>query len=43
MSETRICEVCGKILDESEIDICDDCKASIVLNEDIFPNESDLW
>ena len=36
------CEVCGKELEDWEDGICDDCQASIVLNENIFPSESDF-
>ena len=33
------CEICGKELEEWEEDegICEDCQASIVINEDIEP------
>ena len=39
------CSVCGDILtnpNELIEGICDDCKASIVLNDNIFPNEEDF-
>jgi RNA polymerase subunit RPABC4/transcription elongation factor Spt4 len=35
--EERYCSICGNLLDEDEIDICDNCKASIISNDDIPP------
>jgi len=32
------CSICGSELEPDEIDICDNCKASIISNEDIPPN-----
>jgi len=37
MSE-EVCSVYGTILDDTEFDICDNCKASILCNEDIEPS-----
>lgn len=34
---TRYCSICGSELESDEIDICDNCKASIISNDDIPP------
>ena len=39
---TRYCSVCGDELDSDEIDICDNCKASILYSEDIPPYLDDF-
>lgn len=38
VEEVRKCEICNSILNDDEDDICDNCKASIILNENIPPN-----
>ena len=38
-----ICKVCGVNETDNASGICDDCEASIVLNEDILPNEDDFF
>lgn len=35
---TEYCSVCGEELSETEVCICDACKASILLNTSIDPN-----
>ena len=40
--ETRLCSICGEILQPDEIAVCDDCKASILTNENIPPNLEDI-
>jgi len=32
------CSICGEALKPDEIDICDNCKASILIDDDIPPN-----
>ena len=41
--DVKYCSVCGTELKPSEYDqdICDNCKASILLNDDIYPNIGD--
>ena len=34
---TRYCSICGSELEPDEIDICDNCKASIISSDDIPP------
>jgi len=38
----RRCSICGEILEDWEDDICNDCQASIIINEDIPPNIEDF-
>ena len=38
-----ICTICGVNETDNPDGICDDCKASIVTNEDIPPNEEDFF
>lgn len=33
----KYCSICGEPLEPDEIDICDNCKASIISNDDISP------
>lgn len=35
------CEICGDYTDNID-NICDNCKASIILNDSIEPNEEDF-
>ena len=37
-----ICKICGVEETDNPSGICDDCEASIVLTEDILPNEEDF-
>lgn len=39
----RVCELCGEILQEDEFGMCDNCKASILLCDDIEPNIEDSY
>ena len=36
------CSICGSELSDDEIDICDNCKASIIHTGGIFQNEEDF-
>jgi len=38
----RYCEICGDELDDDEIDICDNCKLSIVHTNGMEPNIDDF-
>ena len=42
--DVKYCSVCGVELKDDEKDdgICDNCKASIVLNPDVYPNIQDF-
>jgi len=35
---TEHCSICGNELTDGEFDICDNCKASILCNEEIEPS-----
>ena len=37
-----ICEMCGVNETDNADGICDDCAASIILNDNIVPNEEDF-
>jgi len=37
-----ICKICGVNETDNHDRICDDCEASIVLNDEIPPNEEDF-
>jgi len=39
----RYCSVCGEELEVDEIEICDNCKASILYNENIPPDVDDFY
>jgi len=40
---TRYCSICGEELTPDEINICDNCKASIIYSEDIDPTLEDFY
>ena len=42
MDEIMICEICGVNKTDNIDGICDNCKASIILNDSIEPNEEDF-
>ena len=42
VDKLRECSSCGKELEDFDEDMCEDCLASIVLNENIWPNEEDF-
>ncbi len=40
---TRYCSICGDELTSDELDICDNCKASILYSETIDPTIDEFY